>query len=92
MQNKGFVQIVIIAALLVIILSLLGVSLSSLFSNPLLKENFGFLGKWLAKLWNHYLSVPFQYLRNIWVDLIWDPFVNMLTGLKGGSGPFEPPR
>ncbi|OGF49737.1 hypothetical protein A3G55_03230 [Candidatus Giovannonibacteria bacterium RIFCSPLOWO2_12_FULL_44_25] len=81
MRNKGFIQIIIIGALLVIILSLLGVSLSSLFSNPILKENFGFLGKWLAKLWNSYLSAPFQYLWSIWVDLIWEPFLDILKGL-----------
>lgn len=80
MQNKGFIQIIIIAVLLVIILSLLGVSLSSLFSNPLLKENFGFLGKWIAKLWNSYLFAPFQYIWNIWVNLMWNPFLDTLKG------------
>ena len=89
MKKQGFIQIIIIIALLVIILSLLGVSLNSLFSNPLLKENFGFLGKWLAKFWDSYLSVSFSYLWNIWVNLIWEPFLDTFKGLKKGVGPFS---
>jgi len=51
-QNKGFIQTFIIIALLIIILSLLGISLSSLFSDTLIKENFFFLIGWLSKAWN----------------------------------------
>lgn len=88
MRNKGFIQIIIIVVLLVIILSLLGVSLSSLFSNPVLQQNFGFLGNWLIKLWTNYLSQPFQYIWDIWVDLIWGTFIDTLKGVKEGVNPF----
>ena len=89
MKEKGFIQIIIIVILLVIILSLLGVSLSALFSNPILKQNFGFLGEWLSGLWNSYLAAPFRYVFNTLVDLVWQPFVDTLTGLKSGINPFN---
>lgn len=89
MQEKGFIQIIIIVILLVIILSLLGVSLSALFSNPILKQNFGFLGEWLSRLWNSYLAAPFRYFFSTLVNLVWEPFVDTLTGLKNGINPFN---
>lgn len=88
--KQGFIQIIIIAVLLVIILSLLGVSLSALFSNPVLKDNFGFLGKWMAVLWGGYLSVPFSYVQTIWNTLVWQPFVETMKGFQQGTSPFQP--
>lgn len=78
MAKQGFIQLIIIIALLVIILSLLGVSLSSLFSNPVLQQNFGFLWNWIGKIWDNYLSAPFSYLWDIWATSIWKPFLNIL--------------
>lgn len=87
-DNQGFVQIIIIIALLVVILSLLGVSLSSLFSNPLLKENFGFIGVWLSNIWDNYLAASAHYLWNILKEVIWAPFVETMRGLSAGVNPF----
>ena len=84
-MRKGFIQIIIIFVLLVIILSLLGVSLSTLFKNPILQENFGFIGDWIAWLWNTYLSVPFWYVYEIFIDLVWEPSLDILRGIKGGE-------
>ena len=90
MQNKGFIQIIIIAVLLVIILSLLGISLNSLFSNPVLKNNFGFLGQWIAILWNNYFGATFNYFWNIWVQIFWQPFLDAMKGFSQGVSPFQP--
>ena len=87
-KKGGFVQIIIIIVLLVVILSLLGVSLSSLFSNPLLKDNFGFLGDWLSALWNNYLAASAHYFWNILKEVIWTPLVNTMKGLAAGVNPF----
>ena len=43
-NQKGFLQLIVILVLLVVILSLLGVSLSTLFENKTLQENFSFVG------------------------------------------------
>ena len=52
--SQGFVQLIIIIIMAVIILSLLGVSISSLINNKTLKENFGLLIKGAVWLWNNY--------------------------------------
>lgn len=85
MKNQGFIQIIIILALLVIILSLLGVSFSALSQNPILKENFGFIGNWLSWLWNNYLSMPFWYIYEIFVEIIWKPSLDVLRGIVSGQ-------
>ena len=86
--NQGFIQIIIILVLLVIILSLLGVSLNSLFSNPVLVGNFGFLGTWLAGIWNNYFSAVFNYFWGIWANLFWQPFFDTMKGFQNGINPF----
>jgi hypothetical protein len=62
-KRGGFIQILIIVALLMIILSLLGVSLTSLFSDTLIKENFYFVGAWISTIWQKtvtFLKVQFS--------------------------------
>ncbi len=88
-MSSGFIQIIIILVLLLIILSLLGVSLTSLFSNPILKDNLGFATRWISWLWNNYLSVPFSYIWSVFRDLIWNQFVNVMSGLKRGINPYD---
>ncbi len=89
MNNKGFIQIVIILVLLLIILSLLGVSLSSLFSNPILAENFGFVKTWGLWLWNNYLSGPVGQIWSVVGKLIWAPFVDVMEGIMRNVSPFD---
>ena len=85
MKNNGFIQIVIILALLVIILSLLGVSLSALFSNPILKDNFSFIGDWWSWLWNSYFGAPARYLYELFLEIAWNPSLDILRGVIGGQ-------
>lgn len=61
--NRGFISVIIIFILTVIILSLLGVSLSSLFNDRTLRENFVFLWHWVVYIWNTYVA---HYARQIW--------------------------
>ena len=89
-QKQGFIQMIIILALLVIILSLLGVSLNSLFSNPVLRDNFGFLGTWLANIWNNYFSAIFNYFWGLLANLFWQPFLDTVRGFQNSINPFSP--
>lgn len=84
-MKKGFIQIVIILVLLVVILSLLGVSLSALFSNPFIKENFSFIKDWCLWLWNNYLQAPAQYIYNLFINIVWNPVLEILRGIIGGG-------
>jgi hypothetical protein len=75
-QQGGFIQLIIIIALLLIILSLLGVSLRSVFSDSLLQDNFGVVGKWISDVWVNYLETPATFLFDLFVEKVWDPIFN----------------
>ncbi|MBI2039170.1 MAG: hypothetical protein HYT22_02755 [Candidatus Niyogibacteria bacterium] len=93
MANRGFVQLIIILALLVVILSLLGVSLSALFENKTLQENFGFIGRAVSFAWGEWLQGPIGAVWNVlWGgiirEFIWEPALDFFTNLKGGENLF----
>lgn len=87
-QKQGFVQLIIILVLIVIIMSLLGVSLRAVFSNSTLQENFGFIGQWLDWLWNNYLSRPFRSIYETLIRPIGERFINALRNINF-TAPFE---
>ena len=90
-MERGFIQIIIILLLFVVVLSLLGVSLRSMTGNPLVRTNFGYVwetGQWL---WDSYLSYPARFLWKVFVDLIWEAFIENMQRLKKGGNPIEPP-
>ena len=92
MNNKsGFIQLIVILALVVIILSLLGVSLSALFQNPVLKENFSFIGDALGAIWSSWLGrtafAAWDFAWNFFTDLVWQPFLNAMNAIKSGRDP-----
>lgn len=76
--QKGFIHIIIIVVLLLIIISLLGVSLRSVFSNTLLQENFRVVGEWLSRIWNSILLSPIRALFNLFLIPVWDRFLQVL--------------
>lgn len=86
-DNQGIIQLLIILILLVVILSLLGVSLSTLFGNKTLRENFSFIWSALKLVWNKYLGAPASYAFDVFRDLIWEPFVEVMKGLKKDQTP-----
>ncbi len=54
-MNKGFFQLIVIFLLIIVIMSLLGVSLSKLTENPALKENLSFLWNWISFILKDFL-------------------------------------
>lgn len=86
-QERGFIQLIIILALIVIIISLLGISLRAVFSNSTLQENFGFIGDWLVWLWGDYLSQPFRFIYNTLIKPIGERLINALRNINF-SAPF----
>ena len=90
-NNRGFIQLIVILVLVVMILSLLGVSLSVLFQNPTLKENFSFIGDALSALWSSWFGrtagVVWDFAWNFFTDLIWQPFLNAIDAIKRGDNP-----
>ena len=87
-QRCGFVQLIVILVLIVIIISLLGISLRAVFSNSTLQENFGFMGEWLDWLWDNYLSQPFRFVYGTFIKPVWERFINTLRNINFAA-PFE---
>lgn len=63
-KEKGIIQLAIIIVLSIIILSLLGVSISSLFNSKTLRENFATLWRGISWLWNTYASVIWEFIKS----------------------------
>ena len=90
-KNEGFIQLIIILALVVIILSLLGVSLSALFQNKVLKENFSFIGDILGSVWKSWfgkiVQTVWDFSYRFFVDFIWSAFIDAMNAIKAGKNP-----
>ncbi len=78
--EQGFIHIVIIIILLLIVISLLGVSLRSVFSNTLLQDNFGIVGDWFSGLWHSSIATPFRYIVGLLIIPVWNRFLSVLQG------------
>ncbi|MBI2507081.1 MAG: hypothetical protein HYW09_00515 [Candidatus Niyogibacteria bacterium] len=89
--NRGFIQLIVILALIVIILSLLGVSLSALFQNKVLRENFSFIGNIFDAIWNSWLgrivNVVWDFSYKFFTDFIWSAFIDAMNAIKAGKNP-----
>ncbi|MDP2676614.1 MAG: hypothetical protein Q8O83_02940 [bacterium] len=72
-MEKGIIQIVIIFILFIIVLSLLGVSLSSLTQNETLRNNFSFVWHWSSIVWNNYLKAPAEKAWGFFIQFVFNP-------------------
>jgi len=95
-KDRGFIQLIIILALLVVILSLLGVSLSALFGNPILQTNFSFIWDGLSVLWDRWLGAPAQavwdFISDFTREFVWGPLSESLNSLRQGEVPSLTPQ
>ncbi len=83
MENKrGFIQILIILVLLIVIISLLGVSLGELFSNKTLKDNFSYVFGGINFVWENYLLAPVKIIFGTFKDLLWEPLAESLKKIR----------
>ena len=62
-NDQGFVQLIIIIVLSIVILSLLGVSISSFINNTTLRENFSLFWHGIVWVWQNYIA---PYLQPVW--------------------------
>lgn len=89
-MNQGFIQLLIIAVLLIIILSLLGVSLGAVFSNQTLRGNFKFVWDSTNYIWSTYLSWPAKIIWKIWMKYVWETFTEAIERIKENKNPLPP--
>ncbi|HEY4528117.1 MAG TPA: hypothetical protein VJL09_03680 [Candidatus Paceibacterota bacterium] len=88
-QDRGIIQLLIILVLAVVIISLLGVKLGEVFQNKVLQDNFSFVFRAAKFVWENYLARPAKIIVRTFAELIWQPFVDTLEGLKRGVNPFQ---
>lgn len=90
MRNQGFIKYVILIIILIAILSYFKINIKSIAESEIFKENFGYVWNWCKDVWDKYLAKPAEYLWNdIFIDLIWNPFVEMLKRIKEGGNIIE---
>ncbi len=63
-SDGGFIQLIVILILILVVLSLLGVNLSAVFQNRLLRDNFSIAWKGVIYLWDNYISYPAAVVWN----------------------------
>lgn len=86
-MQRGFIQLIVIVALLIIVISLLGVNLKDVAGNPLVQGNFSYVYNFSNWLWSNYLHDPVRIAFNVWVDVLWKPFVGAMQNIGKGQSP-----
>jgi len=86
-MNKGFIQFIIIIILLLVVISLLGVSLLDVVNDENVRANFGFVWNFSTWMWDNYLHNPVQIAWQLWVEILWNPFVDSMKRIQQGESP-----
>ena len=82
----GLVKIIILIVIALLVLSYFGFNLRTLVSAPNTQDNFSLVGNFVSNIWNNYLKGPAVYLwSDIFIPLIWNPFIDNLTKMKNGQ-------
>ncbi len=84
-MNNGFIQFIIILVLLLVIVSLMGVRLLDVVNNKIVKDNFSFAWNFSNWMWDNYLHNPVKIAWQLWVDILWKPFVGAMEKIKSGQ-------
>lgn len=79
-QGASLIKIILVIVMLIIFFSLLGWDIESdVVQNEQVQTNLQYVLNWLSDVWENHLSVPILYLWNdIFIDLLWQPFVQEL--------------
>ncbi len=61
-KNQGLIQLVILIAAVIVLLSFFGINLRKIFANDTVRENFAFVKEKLAFWWNAWIKDAVKYL------------------------------
>ena len=85
-KQSGFIKFIVIIIIAIIILSYFGFDLRSIVEAPETQENIGYVWGGVVYIWENWLAGPISYLWNdIFIDLLWDSFIENLERIKGGE-------
>ncbi|MBU4479853.1 hypothetical protein KKG48_00205 [Patescibacteria group bacterium] len=85
-NQSGFIKWILIIIIAIIILSYFNFDLRAIVESPETQGNLGYAWGLVVIVWDDYLAGPILYLWNdIFIDLLWDSFVDNLERIKGGE-------
>jgi len=87
MANEGLIRFVVLLLIAIIVLGFFGISIKAVFQKQTVRENLSFVWQTTQYIWNRYLTVPAQYVWNIFYNLLWRSFVENAERLKRGELP-----
>jgi len=87
-------RLVIFIIIIIAVLSYFNFNIRTFFESDIVRNNFGFIWNWTSYIWNNYLKAPLEYLWNdVFIDLIWNSFLENLQRFKAGRGSnFDTPQ
>ena len=93
-KQQGLIRTVILIIVALLVISYMGISVRDVVESPAGQSNFGYVKEVSIAIWDRYLETPAKYLYNeIFIDLIWNPFIDALRDLKAGRPTsIEPPN
>ena len=86
-QGIGLIGFIILLIIAIIVLGYFGISLRTIFGGGTTRDNLVFAWQTVKSTWNQYLSVPAQYLWNIFYNLLWRSFVENAERIRQGKPP-----
>ncbi|MEA2112862.1 MAG: hypothetical protein U9P50_02730 [Patescibacteria group bacterium] len=85
-DNRGLIKWILIIIIAIIVLSYFGFDLRSIIESDQTQGNLGYVWGGVVMVWDTYLSQPILYFwHNIFIDLIWDAFVENMERIKDGQ-------
>jgi len=87
-------RLIIFIIIVIAVLSYFNFNIRNFFESDVVRNNFGYIWNFVKYVWNNFLARPAKYLWNdVFIDLIWNSFIENLQRFKQGQGPtFEPPH
>lgn len=81
-------RFIILIIIVIAVLSYFGFNLKDFFESDIVRNNFGYVWNFVKYVWENYLARPAKYLWNdVFINLIWDSFIENLQRFKAGQGP-----
>ena len=86
--QHGFIRLVILLIIIIAVLSYFNFDIKKFFESDIVRNNFNYAWNWVMYVWETYLAGPAGYLWNdVFIDLIWNSFIENLQRFKAGQGP-----
>lgn len=85
-NQKGFLRLILLIIIVIIVLSYFNIDIRGVVEAPQTQSNLQYVWGWVTLVWNEYLRSPVLYFwHNIFIDLLWESFVNNMERIKQGQ-------